>query len=46
MLINVSPKDGFDVATENNLFIVLDTNLTPELINEGFAREFISKSNK
>ena len=43
VLINVSPKDGFDVATENNLFIVLDTNLTPELINEGFAREFISK---
>ena len=43
VLINVSPKEGFDVATENNLFIVLDTNLTPELINEGFAREFISK---
>ncbi len=43
VLINVSPKEGFDVATEGNLFIVLDTNLTPELVNEGFAREFISK---
>ena len=43
VLINVSPKEGFDVATENNLFIVLDTNLTKELIDEGFAREFISK---
>lgn len=43
VLINVSPKEGFDVATENNLFIVLDTNLTKELIDEGYAREFISK---
>lgn len=43
VLINVSPKEGFDVATENNLFIVLDTNLTDELIDEGYAREFISK---
>lgn len=43
VLINVTPKEGFDVATESNLFIVLDTNLTKELIDEGYAREFISK---
>lgn len=43
VLTNVSPKEGFDVATDNNLFIVLDTNLTRELINEGYAREFISR---
>ena len=28
---------------ENNLFVILDTTLTQELINEGYAREFISK---
>ena len=28
---------------ENNLFVILDTTLTQELIEEGFAREFISK---
>jgi len=28
---------------ENNLFVILDTTLTPELINEGYAREFVSK---
>ena len=28
---------------ENNIFVILDTNLTSELIEEGYAREFISK---
>ena len=28
---------------ENNLFVILETNLSPELISEGFAREFVSK---
>ena len=28
---------------ENNIFVILDTNLTSELIEEGDAREFISK---
>lgn len=43
VMITVSAKEGFDVAMENRLFVVLDTNLTKELIEEGFAREFISK---
>ncbi len=41
--IRVSAKEGFNVGTINNLFIVLNTNLTTDLINEGHAREFISK---
>lgn len=41
--INISAKEGFTVEMANNLFVILDTTLTPELINEGFAREFISK---
>ena len=41
--IRVSAKEGFNVGTINNLFIVLNTNLTADLINEGHAREFISK---
>lgn len=43
VLITITAKEGFDVAMENNLFVILDTTLTPELINEGYAREFISK---
>ena len=31
------------MTTENNLFIILDTTLTKELVEEGYAREFISK---
>ncbi len=43
VLINISAKEGFNVSMENNLFVILDTTLTEELINEGYAREFISK---
>ena len=41
--IRISAKEGFNVAYENNNFIILDTNLTHELILEGIAREMISK---
>ena len=43
VLINSISKEGFDVALEDNDFIILNTELTPELINEGIAREFVSK---
>lgn len=43
VLITISAKEGFTVETENNLFVILDTTLTEELLDEGFAREFISK---
>lgn len=43
LLINVKNKEGF-VATQNNGFtVILDTNLTEELIDEGIAREVVSK---
>ena len=41
--IRISAKEGFNVAYENNNFIILDTNLTHELILEGIAREMVSK---
>ncbi|KNF08229.1 isoleucine--tRNA ligase IleS [Gottschalkia purinilytica] len=43
VMINIIAKEGFNVAMENNLFVILDTTLTEELLNEGYAREFISK---
>ena len=43
VLIGITAKEGFNVSVENNLFVILDTKLTEELINEGYAREFISK---
>ncbi len=43
VLVTISAKEGFDVAMENNLFVILDTSLTPDLVNEGYAREFVSK---
>jgi isoleucyl-tRNA synthetase len=43
VLVTISSKEGFNVTMENNLFVILDTTLTSELINEGYAREFVSK---
>lgn len=43
VMVTITAKEGFDVAMENNLFVILDTTLTKDLINEGYAREFISK---
>ena len=41
--IRYNAKEGFNVATLNNNFIILNTTLTDELIEEGIARELISK---
>lgn len=41
--IRISSKEGFNVGMENNNFIILETSLTDELIEEGIARELVSK---
>ncbi|MDY5436819.1 class I tRNA ligase family protein, partial [Peptostreptococcus porci] len=43
VLVNIESKEGFNVSMENNLFVILDTTLTDELIKEGLARECVSK---
>lgn len=41
--IRISSKEGFNVGMENNNFVILNTTLTNNLINEGIAREIVSK---
>ncbi len=41
--VRIDAREGFSVAMENNVFIILDTKLDEDLINEGLAREVISK---
>ena len=41
--IRISAKEGYNVGMENNLFVILNTVRTEELISEGIAREFVSK---
>jgi isoleucyl-tRNA synthetase len=41
--VRVESKEGFDSSYEGDNFIVLNTTLTKELLNEGLARETISK---
>ncbi|AET66430.1 isoleucyl-tRNA synthetase [Desulfosporosinus orientis DSM 765] len=43
VITTISAKEGFTMTVENNLFVILDTTLTKELIDEGYAREYISK---
>ena len=41
--IRVSSKEGFNACHNGSNFIVLNTTLTEDLLNEGVVREFISK---
>ena len=43
LLIDMAQKEGFVTEKDNYVTVVLDTNLTPELIEEGFVREIVSK---
>lgn len=43
VLVDTAEKDGFVTSQSNDVTVVIDTNLTPELIEEGFVREITSK---
>ncbi|MCR5677915.1 MAG: isoleucine--tRNA ligase [Agathobacter sp.] len=43
LLIEAVQMEGLVSATDHGVTVVLDTNLTPELLEEGFERELISK---
>ena len=43
LLIDTAQIEGYVSEQDNDITVVLDTNLTPELIEEGFVRELISK---
>ena len=43
LLIDISQKEGYVTEADNTVTVVLDTNLTEELVEEGFVYEVISK---
>ena len=43
LLITMTQMEGYVTEGDNTVTVVLDTNLTPELLEEGFVREIISK---
>ena len=43
LLIDMAQKEGYVSQEDNRMTVVLDTNLTPELVEEGFVYEIISK---
>lgn len=43
LLIEMVKQEGYVTEADNGVTVVLDTNLTPELLEEGFVREVVSK---
>ena len=43
LLIDMAQMEGYVSEQDNYVTVVLDTNLTPELIEEGYVREIVSK---
>ena len=43
LLIETAQKEGFVAESGNGVTVVLDTNLSEELLEEGFVREVVSK---
>ena len=43
LLIEMTQSEGYVSQNDHGITVVLDTNLTPELLEEGFVREIISK---
>jgi isoleucyl-tRNA synthetase len=43
LLIEAAQIEGYISGTDHGVTVVLDTNLTPQLLEEGFVREIISK---
>ena len=43
LLIEMTKKEGFESLSDRGVTVVIDKNLTPELIEEGNVREIISK---
>jgi len=41
--VTIIPREGYVFANAKDLFVALDTTLTEELLNEGYARELINK---
>lgn len=41
--VRISSKEGFDISMDSGIFVILDTALNQELIQEGYMREFVSK---
>jgi isoleucyl-tRNA synthetase len=43
VVVQRTPREGLVVAAAGSVIVALETKLTPELVHEGFAREFVSK---
>jgi len=43
LLIEMTQKPGYESVSDRGITVVIDTNLTPELLEEGLVREIVSK---
>ncbi len=43
LVIHILPREGYVFANQKDIFVALDTVMTPELLSEGLARELVNK---
>jgi isoleucyl-tRNA synthetase len=41
--VQIKPREGYVFESRNEMFVALDTNLSGELLQEGYARELVNK---
>ncbi|MBN19006.1 MAG: isoleucine--tRNA ligase [Chloroflexi bacterium] len=43
LLLNISAKEGYEIASDDGLIVVISTNISPEMLKEGVARELVHR---
>ena len=43
MLLDISPKDGYEIASDDGFIVAINTNISPEMLKEGVARELVHR---
>lgn len=41
--VQIRPREGYVFASMKDIYVALETTLTPELLSEGYARELVNK---
>ena len=43
LVVHILPREGYVFANQKDIYVAMDTRLSPELLNEGYARELVNK---
>ena len=43
LLLDISPKGGYEIASDDGFIVAINTNISPEMLKEGVARELVHR---